>query len=119
MKAHRFVSCELSKSGAPGRIRTCDLPVRSRALYPLSYKRMHFRVLDYFNHWRVKCQAPLTNIEWNFLPDNSKKQHNVYANGFPPLPFLFFLLRATKLYTHFIIFATFVHYPLQICVNAI
>ena len=28
--------------GAPGRIRTCDLPVRSRALYPLSYKRMHF-----------------------------------------------------------------------------
>ena len=28
------------KFGAPGRIRTCDLPVRSRALYPLSYKRI-------------------------------------------------------------------------------
>lgn len=28
------------RSGAPGRIRTCDLPVRSRALYPLSYKRI-------------------------------------------------------------------------------
>ena len=27
--------------GAPGRIRTCDLPVRSRALYPLSYKRIY------------------------------------------------------------------------------
>ena len=30
-------------SGAPGRIRTCDLPVRSRALYPLSYKRIWCR----------------------------------------------------------------------------
>ena len=30
-------------SGAPGRIRTCDLPVRSRALYPLSYKRVSSR----------------------------------------------------------------------------
>ena len=27
-------------SGAPGGIRTLDLPVRSRALYPLSYKRI-------------------------------------------------------------------------------
>ena len=27
--------------GAPGRIRTCDLPVRSRALYPLSYGRVY------------------------------------------------------------------------------
>ena len=27
--------------GAPSRIRTCDLPVRSRALYPLSYGRVY------------------------------------------------------------------------------
>ena len=26
--------------GAPDRIRTYDLPVRSRALYPLSYRRI-------------------------------------------------------------------------------
>ena len=31
--------------GAPGGIRTCDLPVRSRALYPLSYKRVSSREL--------------------------------------------------------------------------
>ena len=33
--------------GAPGRIRTCDLPVRSRALYPLSYKRVSRILLTY------------------------------------------------------------------------
>ena len=45
--------------GAPGRIRTCDLPVRSRALYPLSYKRMHtFNVLDYFSPSVLNCQVP-------------------------------------------------------------
>ena len=31
----------LLRLGAPGEIRTHDLPVRSRALYPLSYKRIH------------------------------------------------------------------------------
>ena len=35
----------LLRRGAPGRIRTCDLPVRSRALYPLSYKRIRTRLL--------------------------------------------------------------------------
>ena len=29
--------------GAPGEIRTLDLPVRSRALYPLSYGRISFQ----------------------------------------------------------------------------
>ena len=33
--------------GAPGRIRTCDLPVRSRALYPLSYGRVYLRLIYY------------------------------------------------------------------------
>ena len=32
-------------SGAPGGIRTLDLPVRSRALYPLSYKRIPYFVV--------------------------------------------------------------------------
>ena len=27
-------SCEATKTGAPGRIRTCDLLIRSQALYP-------------------------------------------------------------------------------------
>ena len=42
--------------GAPGRIRTCDLPVRSRALYPLSYKRI-FAVLEYYTTRFCACQA--------------------------------------------------------------
>ena len=39
--------------GAPGGIRTLDLPVRSRALYPLSYKRKFFCawVLYHTSYW--------------------------------------------------------------------
>ena len=43
--------------GAPGGIRTCDLPVRSRALYPLSYKRIQsvFRLI-YISTTLLICQ---------------------------------------------------------------
>ncbi len=43
--------------GAPGGIRTCDLPVRSRALYPLSYKRIQsvFRPI-YISTTLAVCQ---------------------------------------------------------------
>ena len=50
-----IVSMLRSIFGAPGRIRTCDLPVRSRALYPLSYKRMINSV--YNRPVRSICQA--------------------------------------------------------------
>ena len=45
--------------GAPGRIRTCDLPVRSRALYPLSYGRKLYTVFltpNYNSTTCSKCQ---------------------------------------------------------------
>ena len=49
--------------GAPGRIRTCDLPVRSRALYPLSYKRMSvfIRLIYNITKW-TKCQEDLNTF---------------------------------------------------------
>ena len=56
--------CLVDKSGffvgAPGGIRTLDLPVRSRALYPLSYKRKRSAAclnieLLYFMY--IKCDA--------------------------------------------------------------
>ena len=40
----------LKAINAPGRIRTCDLPVRSRALYPLSYKRKRYTSFIILKH---------------------------------------------------------------------
>ena len=35
----------VSRAGTPGRIRTCDLRIRSPLLYPLSYRRLTFLLL--------------------------------------------------------------------------
>ena len=64
-----FLSCSLfvCNHGAPGGIRTLDLPVRSRALYPLSYRRI-FCVLQYFITTGKGCQHFLTrNFQIFFL----------------------------------------------------
>ncbi len=49
--------------GAPGRIRTCDLPVRSRALYPLSYGRVYLLNALYI----ISHKKQIVNRFFNFF----------------------------------------------------
>ncbi len=55
----------VSRFGAPGRIRTCDLPVRSRALYPLSYGRVY--LLNALNIISYKIQVVKSFLKFSCL----------------------------------------------------
>lgn len=87
-------------AGAPDRIRTCDLPSRSRTLYPLSYKRESL-VFYYYNTATSKRQEENNqNVQHRICsPDSSVIKMPTYTSStddsdyskiqiMPPLPSL-------------------------------